>query len=83
VAAEPAQATAQRALELTTIDYNISFSYDSGLREQTKTSHQLVKDEGGVPTVTSGCACQHYPTRGGVALARTGAPQRIVWRRAQ
>jgi hypothetical protein len=34
-----------------------------------------------VPTVTGVSARWRHPTRGGVALARTGAPQRIVWRR--
>jgi hypothetical protein len=44
---------------------------------------RLSKNDGGVPTVTGVCACRASCTRGGVALARTGSPQRTVWRRAR
>ena len=60
----------------------LDFSYK---RQQTKTPRQvsqLVNDGGCVPTVTGRVLAGNSRTRGGAALARTGAHQRIVWRRA-
>jgi hypothetical protein len=41
----------------------------------------VIIDDGSVPTVTGVCDRRPSCTRGGLALARTGSPQRTVWRR--